>query len=223
MDITILFSILLFLKKNTIIKLLSNTNNEYLWRLLINRDNHTNKIIKSYYNSYILYNNLIQIGTSMGKYMTMHQANIITRIEQILSHSLTQVPTEIRICLSLRKLIITNNNIRNISSEIGKCINLQYVNIARNRIQTIPSEIFNCLKLHFFDIGNNHIQNIPTEIGNCRNLKEFYVDNNKIRNIPSEIGNCIILQYLDISSNQIKNIPTEIGNCVKIIKFSSLL
>ena len=106
MDIINIFTILLLtkVKQNNKIIMLSNycknIDTKYLWKLLLIRDNRINNLIRSYYNSYILYNKL-------NNSILMKIFNDIYKLYKSTIFS------------------ISYNQLKNIPSEIGHCINLQ--------------------------------------------------------------------------------------------------
>ena len=113
MDIINIFTILLLtkVKQNNKIIMLSNycknIDTKYLWKLLLIRDNRINNLIRSYYNSYILYTN--EIG---------HCINL--QYFYINNNQLQNIPSEIGHCINLRTLYIDNNQAKIISHKIKK-------------------------------------------------------------------------------------------------------
>lgn len=241
MDQTVIFPILLFLTKRNIMKLLLNPNDKYLWKLLFIRDYDVNKIIGSYYNTYVLCNSITfykkinnklymlrsYLSDKMNRYdylrilLIGENINIPSEIGKCINledldiqpYKIYIIPTEIGCCIKLTNLCIQRIELRYLPTEIGKLVNLQKVHAAFNKLLNIPSEIGNCVNLYIFDISNNKLLNIPTEIGKCIKLIYMRIENNEIQSIPTEMSKCVCLGSL-IISNSIKNIPNEIRSII---------
>jgi Leucine-rich repeat (LRR) protein len=181
MDIINIFTILLLIKvkQNNKILMLSNycknIDTKYLWKLLLIRDNRINNLIRSYYNSYILYNKL-------NNSILMKIFNDIYELYKSTIFS------------------ISHNQLKNIPNEIGYCINLRTLYIYYNQLKNIPSEIGNCINLQYFYIYNNQLQNIPSEIGHCINLRALRIDNDQAKIISHKIKK---QKYVKISVGKI--------------------
>lgn len=204
MDQTIIFPILLFLTKRNIMRLLLNPNDKYFWKLLFIRDYSVNKIIGSYYDTYVLCN--------VNKF-----TNITNMSGCIYGLKRKTISNKIKNYDNLHTLTFLWSTISNISSEIGYCINLYKLYLMCDEIYNIPTEIGHCVKLYELKINHNLLRNIPSEIGYCVNLFLLDVSYNKLVSLPSDLGKCVNLRNLYACHNQIRRVPSEIAKYTFVI------
>jgi leucine-rich repeat protein SHOC2 len=79
---------------------------------------------------------------------------------------------------SLRKLVLSHNNLNEIPNEISKLEKLQYLVLDNNKIEYLPSEIWYLEKLKLLDISDNFIKSLPYDLGNLKSLKKLHISNN---------------------------------------------
>jgi hypothetical protein len=63
--------------------------------------------------------------------------------------------------LTLRWLILTNNQLEYIPKSIGNCKLLQKVMLAGNQLKELPSEMVDCKKIELLRISANHLYTLP--------------------------------------------------------------
>ena len=111
---------------------------------------------------------------------------------------------------NLKKLNLSNNNIKIIPKEIIELRNLELLDLSGNSINNFFSKLCSLKKLQVLNLNNNKIKSIPRQINNLGNLKNLQIANNKISKLPEEIKYLTSLQKINLSKNSITNFPTEI-------------
>ncbi|WVZ91713.1 hypothetical protein U9M48_037846 [Paspalum notatum var. saurae] len=155
------------------------------------------------------------------------------------------VPSSLRTCTSLYRLIVVGNQVSGdisqhfgvyprlefaqlmsnqfsgeLSPNWGSCSNLEYLNLANNMITgKIPPELSKLSKLGSLILhDNNLIGEIPQGLSNMTQLYNLSLASNHLYGpIPAEFGKMSNLVYLDISGNRLNgSIPGELGSCSKL-------
>jgi internalin A len=132
---------------------------------------------------------------------------------------LTELPPEIGQLITLRELVLRNNQLSNLPPEIGQLTILQRLDLYDNQLTNLPPEIGKLTALQELHLDNNQLSSLPPEIGKLTALKELNVArqnlhsaSNQLSSLPSEIGQLTTLQRLDLSGNQLNSLPTEINS-----------
>uniref|UniRef100_A0A0E0M8A4 Disease resistance R13L4/SHOC-2-like LRR domain-containing protein n=1 Tax=Oryza punctata TaxID=4537 RepID=A0A0E0M8A4_ORYPU len=127
------------------------------------------------------------------------------RVLDVSNNYIKAIPQEIATLKSLRKLILTANDIAdgNISWEGLTCV---------QTLVTLPSSLGSMTHLRELRIANNRLENLPVEIALLKHLEILIANNNRITSLPSSIGGCESLNEVDLSSNLLAELPEAFGN-----------
>ena len=136
-------TIKLCLSSNSLIK---KINNDYIWKLLCERD---------YDNIYIKLN----VRLFYEKYKSCNK----------LYNFCGKVGYKVDTMFNMTKLNLSNYKLRSIPSELGQLNNLQTFSLFNNQLQSIPSELGQLNNLQTFSLYNNQLQSIPNEIKILKN------------------------------------------------------
>lgn len=98
---------------------------------------------------------------------------------------------------TLRRLILSNNNLSGLPSNISALVNLEHLDISRN-----PLRVKNGLDDFFC---------LPREFCYLRNLQTLIMGECTLKHIPAIVWQTTSLETLDISRNKIGYIVSEIG------------
>ena len=101
--------------------------------------------------------------------------------------------------VTLRRLILSNNNLSGLPPAIGSLINLEYLDISQN-----PLLVRN---------GHDDYSCFPREFRHLRNLHTLIVRECGLKHIPVAVWFIVSLQSLDLSRNKVGFIMSEIGKC----------
>lgn len=101
----------------------------------------------------------------------------------------------------LEGLDMSFQGIKVIGKEITLLVSLKQLILNNNDIETIPEDISNLIRLEVLDFSYNKIEKIPTELGRLINLKELYLNNNMIVEVPMELGTLYKLENFSILNN----------------------
>ena len=99
--------------------------------------------------------------------------------------------------ISLRQLILSNNNLSNIPTNIRSLINLEYLDISKNPLRTHK--------------GSDDSPCLPHEFSYLRKFHTLIMVECSLKEIPAVVWEITSLQKLDISRNKIKYIAGEIS------------
>lgn len=94
--------------------------------------------------------------------------------------------------------------------------NLKKLYLTNCQIKIFPEQIFKLHNLDKLHIGFNKLKTIPTEIGKMKNLEILYFDWNSLKIIPTEICKLTKLKCLSVTHNKIKELPQEISNLINL-------
>jgi Leucine-rich repeat (LRR) protein len=98
---------------------------------------------------------------------------------------------------TLRRLILSNNNLACLPPNIGSLVNLEYLNISNN-----PLIVKN---------GHDDYSCIPREFRQLKKLHTLIISECTLKHIPIAVWNTPSLQILDLSRNRIGYIVSDIG------------
>lgn len=106
------------------------------------------------------------------------------------NQGLTEFPKEILKYTLIKKLVLSNNNLKTLPAEIGELVNLEELYLDHNQLDgAIVAEIRKMPKLRILDASHNNMTGIPAEIGQLRNLEILDYGNNFLDTMPNEIEN----------------------------------
>ena len=134
----------------------------------------------------------------------------------ISNKGITELPSEIGRLISLKILIVDNNNLKEFPIEIYKLKNLVFLSCMKNKILHISEEIINLHGLLMFAACHNEIFLLPHNFFRLKNLKSICLHDNKLTELSSEIGNLSKLTSITISNNDIKVLPQFISKLEKL-------
>ncbi|EFA75005.1 hypothetical protein PPL_11690 [Heterostelium album PN500] len=156
---------------------------------------------------FIIDNNLIH-GIPSTFWMLLNEK--IKGLEHLsIGHNfLTNIPREIGLFITLRRLNLMANEITEISPHISKLSQLSYLNLSRNALDSFGVELVNLHSLTELDFSCNRIKSLPGLISELIHLKSLNLKENQIQKIPNSLSSLVQLQYLNISNNQIQSIDS---------------
>ncbi|MBI5355786.1 MAG: leucine-rich repeat domain-containing protein [Candidatus Aenigmarchaeota archaeon] len=86
----------------------------------------------------------------------------------------------------VRRIDISNNNVKSIPQSIGKLEDLHKLDISRNSIVEIPQSLKNLKKLRELDVSGNSLVEIPEFICCFRYLVSFDASDNALKYLPDK-------------------------------------
>lgn len=117
---------------------------------------------------------------------------------------LTEFPKDILIKNSIKKLDLSNNNLKTLPAEIGELTELEELYLNDNNLEgSLVAEIRKMPNLRILDASNNNMTGIPAEIGQLKKLEALNYSSNNLDTMPNEIENLKDnLKTLDLSGNR---------------------
>lgn len=227
MNIDCLFTILLFSDLGNIVKLLllsrhtKSLANDYLWKLLCDRD-YAKLYIKidkdSFMQKYIVCNDILKIKykvTFMENYLPIqYEVDELYDSKQLCCRSAYQslktVPSELGQLQNLNKLNLNCNHLTYIPIELCQLSNLRQLYLCDNQLTHIPIEINQLYNLQSLELQYNKLTNIPVQLCKLTNLQRLTLNNNKLESIPNELCYLIKLDTLLLNDNQLTYFPVDL-------------
>ncbi len=151
-----------------------------------------------------------------------------TRIH-LSARQIKKVPEELKVCLNLQELDLSNNSIRliptwlfqlpqlrtlNLSSNKIKslalpndAVTIRRLDLSKNQIDLLPAIGTYFPELHSLDISGNKLEKIdPQVFAGATLLRSLSLNKNKIVRWPNKLKGLHLLKQLDLSSNALKTI-----------------
>ena len=116
----------------------------------------------------------------------------------------------LRECVNLESIQLSQNGIQEISSWIGELTKLNKLHIRYCALTELPNSLNKC-SIRALHIGNNEMKEFPQVIRDLKLLHTLSINGNPIKKIPKWISEVQSLVSLRISGTSIKNVPREVG------------
>lgn len=124
--------------------------------------------------------------------------------------------------ITLRQLILANNNLAGLPPDIRLLVNLEYLDISRNPLRVknglddyscLPRELRSLRNLQTLIMAECTLKHLPVAIWSILSLQVLDVSRNKVGYIVSEIGNLTDIRHLRLAQMDLDTLPPEIGFC----------
>lgn len=130
--------------------------------------------------------------------------------------------------MTLKKLILTGNNLRAMPSAIVDLINLEHLDISKNPLKVKDVDDSNCLPLEmrhlknlkYLNISECNLRYIPTTVWLCVSVKMLDLSRNKISLLVPDVGNLQNLTHINLSQCNLTTLPGEIGFCSELTEIT---
>jgi hypothetical protein len=133
-----------------------------------------------------------------NKFKIMLRSNILEEVN-LSSNNFIQIPYELTLCLRLKNLDMSKNQISDLSPVLKEFKNLSRLNLAHNMVRCIASQdipyLFN---LKTLILSFNEISLVTETIENLVNLRALYLDGNPFVSLPTSLRNCRSLKELKL-------------------------
>ncbi|CAF2066349.1 unnamed protein product [Rotaria magnacalcarata] len=145
--------------------------------------------------------------------------------QDLSSQGLSMVPSEIFELSTLRRLILSNNNLSGLPPSLSSLVNLEYLDISHNPLlvsnghndySCFPRELENLKKLQALILADCGLKYIPVAVWNAVSLQTLDLSRNKVGYIVGDIGNLINIRHFRLSYMNLDTLPPEIGFCDKM-------
>ena len=112
-------------------------------------------------------------------------------------NSLSNIPTSIGSCTTLRKLLLHRNSISSLPGSIGNLQRLVELTLESNQCSTLPEEIQKLSQLTRLDLRYNKLAKVP-RLTAANGLKELYLGYNQLTSLDGCAGFPEQIHVLDI-------------------------
>ncbi|CAF0988858.1 unnamed protein product [Didymodactylos carnosus] len=128
---------------------------------------------------------------------------------------------------SLRRLILSSNNLACLPPNICDLINLEYLDFSRNPLRVkngvddytcLPKEFRYLKKLKTLILAECNLKHIPPVVWLTISIENLDLSRNKVGFIVGELGNLTELRHLRLAQMDLTTLPPEIGFCDKILR-----
>ncbi len=127
---------------------------------------------------------------------------------------------------TLKKLILSGNNLRSLPSAIADLVNLEHLDLSRNPLKVkdvddpncLPYEMSSLVKLKYLSISECNLRFLPSTLWMITSLNTLDLSRNKLGLIVPDIGNLSNLNFLYLSQCHITTLPSEIAFCSELIE-----
>ncbi|CAF3013476.1 unnamed protein product [Rotaria sp. Silwood2] len=145
--------------------------------------------------------------------------------QDLSAQGLSMVPAEIFELVTLRRLILSNNNLSALPPTINSLINLEYLDLSHNPLvvnngyddySCFPREFENLKNLQTLILSECALKYIPAAVWNVLSLQTLDLSRNKIGYIVGDIGNLADIRHLRLSHMDLDTLPPEMGFCDKL-------
>ncbi|XP_026282758.1 protein lap4 isoform X3 [Frankliniella occidentalis] len=116
----------------------------------------------------------------------------------------------------LRKLGLSDNEIRLLPADIQNFENLVELDVSRNDIPDIPENIKNLRELQVADFSSNPIHRLPQGFVQLRNLTVLGLNDMSLSSLPSDFGCLVSLQSLELRENVLEFLPESLSQLSKL-------
>lgn len=114
---------------------------------------------------------------------------------------LSHVPAQVFDLPLLRRLDLSNNEIRSLPPDLGKLRNLEQLWLNDNPLESLPDEIEGCVSLRHLDVRNTSLRKLPSILGRLDSIIEMNLLNTKLEPEVQEVyakgGTLKLLSYLN--------------------------
>ena len=127
--------------------------------------------------------------------------------------------------ITLRRLVLANNNLAGLPPDIRLLINLEYLDISRNPLRVknalddyscLPREIRSLRNLQTLIMAECTLKHLPVALWSILSLQVLDVSRNKVGFIVSEVGNLTDIRHLRLAQMDLDTLPPEIGFCDRL-------
>ncbi|KAL4237050.1 Leucine-rich repeat-containing protein [Mactra antiquata] len=146
--------------------------------------------------------------------------NFERTLEELLvdSNQIKDLPRELFYCHGLRKLSLSDNEIKQIPGAIGHLISLENLDLSKNGVIDIPESIKTCKYLQIVDASVNPLGKLPDGFTQLLNLTQLYLNDTFLDYLPGNFGRLSKLKILEIRENHLKTLPKSFSRLVDLEK-----
>jgi len=141
----------------------------------------------------------------------------------LISCGVSEIPKDISKLISLKRLIVRDQNLSIVPKSIGQLKNLESLSICgfhSNKLESLPESIGSLSSLKELILENNRLNSLPESIGGLKNLEKLNLYGNNLNTLPNGIGKLKKLKSLYLALNRIKSLPKTLKNLLNLKEVS---
>ena len=109
---------------------------------------------------------------------------------------------------SIKRLILTNNQLEALPAGLGKLTQLEELFLPTNKFTRVPEVVRSLEKLRMLILGKNQLIELPQWLSELKHLEDLRANENNLRDLPSSISKLTNLRKVNLTVNELDN-PRE--------------
>jgi Leucine-rich repeat (LRR) protein len=198
-------------------KVSSFTKSNYVSFIFLFLETHLRELIVSG-------NNLRSLPTAIKDLINLEYLDVSKNPLKIRdSNDVNCFPLEMRYLYKLKRLNVSECNLRYIPSPIWLVPSIEHLDLSRNKLGLLVPEIGSLQNLQVLNLSQCDLSTLPPEIGFCVELVEIILWGNQIESLPDTLKECVKLRELKINyrSFLVNQIDTYVEDLIRKGKYTS--
>ena len=169
-------------------------------------------------------NNLRSLPTSIKELVNLEYLDISKNPLKIRdANDVNCFPLEMRYLNKLKRLNVSECNLRYIPSPIWLIPSIEQLDLSRNKLGLLVPEIGSLQNLQILNLSQCDLSTLPAEIGFCVELVEIILWGNQIESLPETLKECVKLRELKMNyrSFLVNQIDTYVEDLIRKGKYTS--
>lgn len=117
---------------------------------------------------------------------------------------------------SIKKLILTNNQLTSLPEGIGSLSQLEELLLVSNKLTSLPESMKEMIGLKVLNLDRNQLQELPAWLSKLTSLENLNISANQLTTLPEEIGGLMKLREVNCFQNPLVDPSREMALIVSL-------